>query len=218
MNQNFNYGNVNSSYSTPTPVAPTTTNNNTMKLVMYILMAVAVIGCFLPYLSIDAFGFKDSVNYIYEEGEILDGIYLVAMIVIAFSTTLKGGYNKAIPFLAIATGIFVYDWIDVQSTIEEMGVYSEYVSYGIGYWMIIIGTVGSLILCCLLKKAEPSTVVAGNAVTNVTNVYQQPQPIQNQYTMPQPMVQPMPQAPVNCSYCGAAKNEGAFCKSCGGKY
>lgn len=211
MNQNFNYSNLSNPVSV-TPVAPTTTNSNTMKLGMYILMAVAIVGCFLPYLSVDAFGIKDSINYIYEEGEVLDGIYLVIMVVLAFSQTLKGNYKKAIPFLGIALGIFVYDWVDIQSSINDLGLYKEYVSYGIGFWMIIIGTAGALILCCLLNKANPSVanVNPGSTVTNVTNVYQQPQPMPNQYAAPQPLA--------NCSYCGSPKNEGLFCKSCGGKY
>ena len=211
MNQNYNYANLNNPVSVA-PASPTTTDNSSMKLGMYILMAFVVIGCFFPYITIDAFGVKDSINYIYEKGEVLNGIYLIIMVILAFTQTLKGNYNKAIPFLGIALGIFVYNWIDLQSTINELGIYKEYVSYGIGFWMIVIGTIGSLVLCCLLNKANPAptNVNLGVTVTNATNVYQQPQPMPNQYAIPQQVTK--------CSYCGMPKNEGMFCKSCGGKY
>ena len=232
MNQNYNYG-----VQPVQPVTPTQPTDG-KKIAFYILLAVAVVGCFLPYLTISGFGESVSMNYVYYEDKILDGVYVIAVIIAAFSTSLKKGFKSAIIFLGIALGIILFDFIDIQSEMESLtygGLLD--VSYGIGFYLLVVGTIGAFVLSIMLNKNAP--VVAGTNVTVATNVYQPTQPVQPgqpnygqqvpvqpaQTTpvapvqpMVQPMAQPVPQAPVTCAYCGAPRNEGMFCKSCGGKY
>ena len=57
-----------------------------------------------------------------------------------------------------------------------------------------------------------------NSVKPLVKPVVQAQPQYNQAPVQQVYTQPMQQAPAVCSYCGSPRNEGMFCKSCGGKY
>lgn len=222
MNQNYNYGAMNVN---PTPVqavpATNTQASDPKKMIFYILLAIAAVGCFLPFLTISFLGEEVlSMNYVYYEGNPKDGIYIIILMIAALSTSLKKGFKPTIAFMGIAVAVLAYDFIDIQSTMGDLtysGLYE--VSYGIGFYLVTVGLVGALILSIMLSKSDPATSINSvSAVTNV-NVYQQPTMPQNQYMNPQPNYgQPMQQAPAVCSYCGSPRNEGMFCKSCGGKY
>ena len=221
MNQNYNV--VNS-------VSTVKTGSN-INFIIFACMAVAIIGCFLPFLTVSFMGITESINYVYQDGKLLDGVYVIALLIIGGFTIVKGNYKGALGCIAIAIALFVYDVIDVQEVFEETRIYGDDVcKYGAGFYMIAVGLVGSLISSFIGNKNNKS--VASNVTTVVTPVsgYVQPngyinQPQPNNFVNPTPTVnntfvnnQQQFQTVASCPYCGSPRNEGAFCKSCGGKY
>ena len=87
------------------------------------------------------------------------------------------------------------------------------VNYGIGFYLIAVGLIGSIVMAVINNK-NASTVLAPMSNVNVT-VNQVSQPM-SQSVISQTTV--VPQQPATCQYCGGPRNEGIFCKSCGGKY
>lgn len=210
MNQNING---------ITNVPSNATNNNYIYL-LYASIVLAAIACFLPYLTVSAFGYSESTNYIYYDGSIKDGVYVIVGLIAAFFSVNKKKYKGAIAGIAVGIGIWIFDFIDIQSNMNELssgGLVD--VSYGIGFYLTIVGLVCALITSIMLSKQMPSTtsVPVNISVSGIP----MPQPmsnstmINNQYNQqsisPQPVIG-------HCQYCGSLRNEGLYCKSCGGRY
>jgi hypothetical protein len=205
---NSNYNNVSTSST-----AVKAGNNN--EYILYAFMALAVVGCFLPFLSMSAYGLKESMNYVYYNDKLKDGVYVIALLIVAFAGIIKKkNYKGAIAWIGIALGILALDFFDIQGQMDELTYYGLVdVSYGIGFYLVAIGLIGSIVMAFIVNK-NASTVVAPMSNVNVT-VNPVPQP------MPQPVAPQAtvaPQQPLKCQYCGRPRNEGMFCKSCGGKY
>ena len=201
MNQNYN--NI--------PVANTAIKaEDSRKYILYIFIALAIIGCFLPFVTASAYGLEESINYVYAEGSVKDGVYVIALLAMAlFQIISKMNYKTARVFIGIALGILAFDFFDIQSNMSELTYYGLVeVNYDIGFYLIAAGLVGALVMTFVIKNNSVPVSPANNVVVN--NVMPQP--------MPQPMVQPQMQVPTACKYCGSPRNEGMFCKYCGGKY
>lgn len=237
MNQNIN--NVTS---------PTNTSNKN-EFILYGLMILVIVGCFLPYVTISAsaygYTYSESINYIYAADTVKDGVYVIICLIAAFTSLKKKKFKGTLIGLGIALGVFIYDFIDVQNLISDYDYYGMVdISYGIGFYLVAIGLVGSLIMAFIIKKNAPIEVATNTSVTvnqMVQPQYQQPymnnaqQPYagnvqsmqQTQYVQQPYMgnVQPAQNTYINtnqqmatCQYCGNVRNEGMYCKSCGGKY
>lgn len=192
---------------------------NNQQYILYAFMALAVVGCFLPFVTMSAYGLEESINYVYANDELKDGAYVIALLIAAFAGIIKKkNYKGAIACTGIALGILALDFFDIQGKMDELTYYGLVeVNYGIGFYLIAVGLIGALVMEFIINK-NASNVVAPMSNVNVTVTNAVPQP------MPQPInpmaqpVQPVVQQQLTCPYCGGPRNEGMFCKSCGGKY
>ena len=209
MNQNYN------NTSTPNIAVQ---NSNGQRFVMYGFMILAIVGCFLPFVETSGF-LNESINYIYADDKILDGIWIIALVVTAFSSIFKkGNYKGAMLSFGIALALFITDYFDMKESMSELsyGGLIE-VNFGLGFYLIAMGLVGALIMTFVVSKNSPANVIPTSAV-NVTVNNQIPQPMPSQVQQPVQTDVPQPEQPQTCQYCGGTRNDGMFCKSCGGKY
>lgn len=176
-----------------------------------------IVGCFLPFLK---YG-PQSVNYIYNQGELADGIFLIILGIVAVLILLwKKLTIVALICQGISAVLFVSKWLDIKDAIKITNSYSAFggykTTYGIGFWVILIGIVFSIVCLVMLlvkaKKNSSTPQAVGTSAQGVSPVM--PQPMQ-----PQVPVQPQPVVQNNCPYCGTPKNNGsAFCSNCGAKF
>ncbi len=92
-----------------------------------------IIGCFLPFATVSALGLSQSVNYI--DG---DGVFVViAAVVAAILIYLKKGKLILIPSL-ISAAFVIYDAASGSSAASSS---LANVSFGIGFFLIVIGII-----------------------------------------------------------------------------
>lgn len=107
--------------------------------------AVVLIANFLPFASVSAFGYSQSVSLM-DDGK--DGIiFLVLSIVTAVLIFIK---NDTLALIAgvITGGIGIYEIIHTSS---QLGVYASYVTKGAGYYLLLIGSI-VLLASVVVKK------------------------------------------------------------------
>ncbi len=161
-------------------------------------VAVMVIGCFLPYMTASAFGYSESVNYISNNGEMADGVFLIILGVVAIVLLLARKYLVSTILQIVSGVILAIDFFN------DMDMTNSYVKFGYGFYITLVAVIASIVLGILLWKKAKSSIPAG-----------------------QPMMQPgMPQRPMGapqgsnqstCPYCGSPKTPGSFCPNCGAK-
>jgi hypothetical protein len=195
------------------PIVP---NRFPLEYILYICLAVTVVGCFLPFATIEALGVSSTTNFVYKE-ELLQGIYVVGLAIGAFIAVFKN--KKYIVSLGMLIGAFLLtmsNYMDVKNAFEENLVkypslkgFASY-SYGIGFYIIVLSLLVAIVLSAILymknKKSEPIQPIPQPMINNqmyMNNV------MNNQFQA---------QQPVKCHYCGSTKNSGDYCKNCGGKY
>ncbi len=186
-------------------------------------LAIMLIGCFLPYVTQK--GFDSSANYIWNDGKFADGIFVVVCSIVAFLFLSFRKYLGTIIFQVIGMLIFIVDFFDSLDLIKKFNEANKIFgdkfksSFGIGFYLVLIGLVGTLVLAVLLfiknRKSAP--------VQPVQPIQQQPMMQQgmpmNQMPVNQ-VAQPQPAQPVSntCPYCGSPKAPGStFCQNCGAK-
>ena len=170
-----------------------------------------IIGCFLPLYKIAG----QSINYIYNKGDLSDGIFLIVLGIGAIGVLLWKK-NAIIPLVCqgISAFLFLKLWSDVKDVFSAYNSYAGLLgdkykaTYGIGFWIILLGIIGSIAcLALIFKKMQDDK--KGQAVA-------QPIPVQPNVAEP---VQPQVVAQNNCPYCGSPKTEGSpFCGNCGAKF
>lgn len=110
---------------------------------LYIASVLLVILCGIsvvfPYMS----SFGVNINYIYNSGEIADGIFII---IFNFLSLIFLLFKKKIPTLIfdlLSGAVFVYDWMNVK---EKLGVLSSFVSYEIGFYSILLSIIAIFVL------------------------------------------------------------------------
>ncbi len=174
-------------------------------------IAVIVIGCFLPYVTYAG----ESMNYVYDEG-IKDGIFVIILGVGALFLAFKGKYIGTLACQGVGAALTIYDWVDTSDKMKKINELSsligtEKMKFGIGFWLVLIGVVGSLVVAFLLWQKTKSTKPAQQPAYPQSTMPQQP--MMNQPMMGQPTVSS------TCPYCNAPKNPNLTnCPNCGAKY
>lgn len=106
---------------------------------------IILISCFLTFASVGAFGYSQSVSLM-SEGK--DGIiFLVLAIVTAVLIFIKQDIGALIGGI-ITGGFGLYEIIDFNSA---LGAYSSMVSKGVGYYLLLIGSI-FLLASVIVKK------------------------------------------------------------------
>ena len=221
---------MNQNYNSVSPTLPVKTSTN-YNLFIFICMAVVVVGCLFPFLSVSIFGVTESTNYLYYDGNFKDGIFVIGALIIALIGIFKNNYKLAMFFILAGIAVFIYDVVDTLNLMKEYDTWIEdAISFGVGAYIVGAGLVGAFISTFLANKNKPAIAPINNVVPTPVAGYVQPngyinQPQPNNFVNPTPTVnnafvnnQQQFQTVASCPYCGSPRNEGAFCKSCGGKY
>lgn len=119
----------------PPMMAP---KSNLFRTILIITILGAIASCFLPLLSAGGY----TMNFVYYEGEVLDGAFIVVAEVIALICLLC---KTKIPVFILqlpACGILISDLPDLSK-----GISSSF--FGIGFYLVIITVVASTILSLL---------------------------------------------------------------------
>lgn len=112
-------------------------------------VALMIIGPFLPIYTINFLGLSMSVNYIMNDGAIADGIFIILL---ALAIIILHGFNKG-KFSLIPCGIALILLINLYTKIggqlSSGGI--KIGSFGIGYYVMILGTIMSGVASFLIK-------------------------------------------------------------------
>jgi hypothetical protein len=204
-----------------------------LEYILYGCMALAIIGCFLPFATFSEsfLNTKATTNYVMYNDELKDGVFIIGMLLAVFFMVFKKkNYKTSIGLLIASTCITIYDFMDIKSVYNEqvadMPSLKEYLHYNyeIGSYMVLIGLIGALITAFMLYKENKNVVqpVVGAAIPQPMMYNQQMQQpgMNNQMVNPNQgafITQPQP-VQAKCQYCGSDRNAGNYCNSCGGQY
>ena len=140
-------------------------------LIMLGGLILTVISLFLPFFVIDAFGYKITMNYVYNEAlgqsSAADGIFIIIFMVIAIIFIFLQKPIVVIVMGVLSLLLYAYTESNLSS---ELGGYSSMVTRGIGPVLFIIGLlvlIGGAIMKIVMKNKNPQ--------------YNVPQPGFNQY-------------------------------------
>jgi hypothetical protein len=125
-----------------------------VRVFLYIAMIVSIIACFLPLFSISVLGYSYSINYVYNEGKIADGIFIIGIQLLAI-ILLSFKKRTAVCILELLTiPIIVYTVYNASINISSNGYVSLYSLFGIGFYILAISLITSVILASIhaIKK------------------------------------------------------------------
>ncbi len=138
-------------------------------------LILTVISLFLPFYTVDAFGYGFTMNYVYNEvlgqSSLADGIFIIVFMVIAIIFIFLQKPIVVIVMGVLSLLLYAYTESNMSS---ELGVYSSMVTRGIGPVILIIGVlvlIGGAIMKIAMKNKNPQY----NAPQQGFNQYGQPQ-------------------------------------------
>ncbi len=115
-------------------------------------MALMILGVFLPLYKISLFGISKSMNYFYVEGELADGIYIL---ILAIGMLVLHAFNKpkfaCIPAI-LSLALLIHCYLDIKDSLSSVGM--NLGSFGIGFYLMILGTIVAGVTSFLLKDKE----------------------------------------------------------------
>jgi len=120
--------------------------------------ALVILGSFLPWATLDAFGAHETVNGMDGDGVItlLVGIAMAAL----FAIGKRGTLIAAAVVSLVAAGIGAFELVDVQSVIDEFGFLVSG-GPGVGLFLIVAGGIAGLVLGVLgQRRADAAPGVA----------------------------------------------------------
>lgn len=200
-----------------------------------------IAGCvflFFPVLRIDIIGLE--INYVYNNGEVADGIFIIICSVFALIALL--GKKDALAFIPLViNGLILFNFYNKETELIEQ--------YGMGEWTIffylhiaceVIAIICTIIAVATRKKPQkrmPVVLNSGYSYNQNMNYnpnmnynngqYYNNQPMMNQYQQP---MQNNYQQPANyeghstsnlgyCTGCGERRTtSGPFCTKCGKRF
>ena len=182
--------------------------NETLGYIVIVLLIIASALLFLPIVDL-GLGFK--TNYVYYNGDVCDGVFVIACAFMALLVVLAKKEGFAIIPLSISLLIMGH----LYYKMNEIGVAD---TFTIWYYLSFGGYIASAIL--LVISAITNKDAGKQKTTVMNNPYQTNmygQPLNNGY---QPQAPFMQQPPVRfCTKCGFERiNNSSFCPRCGQKY
>lgn len=191
---------------------------------LYVLLLLIVIGCILPFSTQSNNGYSESVNYIYNDGSIGNGVYILVCLLIALFAMFKKFYKGTLAAISVCIGIIVYEFIDVQLNIDKI-THSGLVnfSWGIGFYLVTISLALSFIVSVILSKGwHIVTVVAGHEVETIEEPKKKKEKKKEKVEEVKKKEEVTEENQTDetkiCKYCGSPRKKGLYCKSCGGRY
>lgn len=212
-------------------------DNKKLKYTFYICLGIIVIGCFLPYVT--ALGY--STNYVFYDGNVKDGIFIIGFAILALIFILKDKYLGALISQCASFGIFLLDFFDYKSKLNSFGTYVSSISkFGVGFYIVLVGVILSLVISIILfinkRKIKVINNIQSQPMNNTMNQVSMQNNVNiNQFsngyiqnsnnminqsqnnTLNQNIVQP--ENNMYCQNCGAIREQNfVFCQNCGIKF
>lgn len=110
-------------------------------IIALVSSAIMIIMTFLPYASVEFMGMSESVSLTSEGG---DGIFFIIIALLGIVFGLLSNKKALIVVGGIACALMLFEVISFADFADEMGAYSDFLSKGIGFWLMILSSVGLL--------------------------------------------------------------------------
>ena len=124
-------------------------NNNVLLIFLYISMIISIVACFLPILSVSFLGTSYSINYVYNNGEVADGIFIVGIQFLAIISLLIKKKTAVAALEIIAVFVFGYTVYNMFTKISSSLKISIYSFLGAGFYILAIALLSSAILATI---------------------------------------------------------------------
>ena len=120
--------------------------------------ALVAVGCFLPFVSVSVFGISQSASYIQGDGAFVLILSIIALVMIfadklvdkvPFLEKVKNPKLTLIP--TALSAILVIIAVVNSTSAGGLGGGLVNVSFGFGFWMIVVGLVASAVYPFLYK-------------------------------------------------------------------
>lgn len=172
--------------------------NDKYFIVILIAMAVSCLCIFFPIYKV-SFGFGSlSVNYIYNDGKVADGIFVLGASIAALIILI---YKKD-AFAFIPLGIELLLLLHLYSDFKDHELI-DYVT--IWFWLMIIGAITATValIVDVVNKNNQTPSIANNTTEKVVDA----------------TYEDVKEVSKFCTACGAKRtDDGKFCTSCGNKF
>ena len=142
-------------------------DNSTLHLIKVGLALLVGVSVFMPFYVINGFSMHVSVNYIYDngifarDGQIMDGIFvLIAMVVYLITALMNSAHPRKplgiINIVCAAIPLLLAAFAGINLTQID---YSEYISLGFGYWIMLLADIALMVLSVLslMRHTENKT-------------------------------------------------------------
>ena len=149
-----------------------------MSLIGYAICILMVAFCFLPFATISGNGYKTSTNYIYYDGNIKDGIFIViGMVIFILCIVFNKKLKYFIPDYVVMLGVFIYDLVDVNKSIQEynsnFNILDIEMKLDLGVYFLIIGFIALAVYLFLkFKNNNNNNTVQSNNYNQYNNYNQ----------------------------------------------
>ncbi len=117
-----------------------------VSVLLYISMIASIVACFLPLISISLFGMSYSINYVYNEGKVADGIFIIGIQILSIILLSRQKRTVVCILELIATGLFGFTVYNMFSKVSSSVNISIYSFLGVGFYILAISLVVSVIL------------------------------------------------------------------------
>lgn len=108
----------------------------------WIAIFITGLSVFLNFLTISMWGYSESISLFMSDGELHDGVFVLILAVLALifnACKLNAGNVIA---SVIELFLMIYEIGNVQSSLkDELGSFADYIKFGPGYYLLIIGTI-----------------------------------------------------------------------------
>lgn len=101
---------------------------------------LCLLGSFLPYLTVSAFGVSESMN-LFKDGEGDGTIFLAIAIIIMILSLFRLNILNIIT-TCVQGAFAIYEIMDTN---DKIGYLSSVINYGIGYYLLLIGSIVAFI-------------------------------------------------------------------------
>ena len=177
-NGNYQVNNVPYQQSMPIQNKKKSFATDKMSLIGYAICILMIVFCFLPFATISSHSYKISTNYIYYDGKIKDGLFIViGMIIFILGLAFNKKLKYFIPDYVVMLGVFIYDLVDVNKSIQEynsnFNILDIEMKLDLGVYFLIIGFIALAVYLFLkFKNNNNNNTVQSNNYNQYNNYNQ----------------------------------------------
>lgn len=108
----------------------------------WIAIFITGLSVFLNFLTISMWGYSESISLFMSDGELHDGVFVLILAVLALIFNACKLNTGNVIASVIELFLMIYEIGNVQSSLkDELGSFADYIKFGPGYYLLIIGTI-----------------------------------------------------------------------------